>query len=141
MKEYKYARIPITKVPAEIVNQYNQHSIEHDGHVVIEIQCGMYDIPQAGILANIQLKQHLKKYGYYETKTHGLFRHKTRNTTFTLFVDNFGAYTTSKSNLDHIHNAINSKYNININTISSTYLGMSLKWNYRNRHIDISMPG
>ena len=107
---------------------------------MIEIQRGMYGLPQAGILANIQLKQHLKKYGYYETKTHGLFRHESRTTTFTLVVDDFGVCTTSKADLDHLRHAINNKYDTTIDTTCSTYLEISIKWDYRHQDLNVSMP-
>ena len=62
-----------------------------NGYVYIEIQKGMYGLPQAGILANKLLKQRLAKHGYNELKhTSGLFKHKTRPISFTLVVDNFG---------------------------------------------------
>jgi hypothetical protein len=57
----------------------------------IEVQKGMYRLPQAYILANQLLSRCLAIQGYHQTKsTPGLWRHVTRPIQFTLVVDNFG---------------------------------------------------
>ena len=141
MQEYEYARVPLAKMPAEIVDQYNLRDLSHEGYIMIEIRRGMYGLPQAGILANIQLQTHLRKFGYYETKTPGLYRHTTRPTTFTLVVDDFGICTTSPADLAHLHGALNAKYTTTIDRTGALYLGMTLKWNYAKRYVDMAMPG
>ena len=55
MTEYEYARIPLSKIPKEIIKQYNLISISHEGHVMIDIRMGVYGLPQASILINIVL--------------------------------------------------------------------------------------
>jgi hypothetical protein len=63
----------------------------HDGRVYIEIQKGVYSMPQAGILTNKLLEQQLALDGYHPTKhTHGLWKHETRPVWFSLVVDEFG---------------------------------------------------
>jgi hypothetical protein len=62
-----------------------------DGHVYIEVQKGMYGLPQAGILTNQLLARRLAIHGYHQTKfTPGLWQHVTRPIQFTLVVDDFG---------------------------------------------------
>ena len=57
----------------------------------IEIQKGMYGLPQAGMLANKILKHRLTKHGYYEVRhTLGYWRHTWRPIDFMLIVDDFG---------------------------------------------------
>ena len=54
---------------------------------------GMYDLPQAGKLANDCVQSFLAPYGYAPTNfTAGLWKHETRPVAFTLFlvVNNFG---------------------------------------------------
>ena len=58
-----------------------------------------------------------------------------------LVIDDFGICTTSKQDLDYLHQAINAKYTTTINTIGSLYLRMTLKWNYCNQNVDVSIPG
>ena len=44
----------------------------------MQIEHGMYGLPQAGILANQLLRKQLKPHGYYEVNyTPGLWRHET----------------------------------------------------------------
>ena len=50
--------------------------VHSDGTVYIEIQKGMYGLPQAGMLANKLLKRRLAKHGHYEVRhTPGYWRH------------------------------------------------------------------
>jgi hypothetical protein len=91
MDSFEYMRIPIKLIPQEIIDQYNLLPLVSDGHVHIEVQKGMYGLPQAGILANKLLARRLAIHGYHQTKfTPGLWRHITRPIQFTLVVDDFG---------------------------------------------------
>jgi hypothetical protein len=45
--------------PADIIEHYWLNDKVLDGYVYIEIQKGMYGLPQAGILANKLLKERL----------------------------------------------------------------------------------
>jgi len=87
----EYMRLPLDLIPPAIVAQYNLATLAHQGWVYIEINKGMYGLPQAGILANDQLTKHLAKYGY-QPAPHmpGLWQHDTWPIVFTLVVDNFG---------------------------------------------------
>ena len=59
--------INIAQIPDEIISEYILKSKVHiDGSVYIEIQKGMYGLPQASMLANILLKHRLAKHRYYE---------------------------------------------------------------------------
>ena len=67
MLEYEYTWIPISRIHQEIIDQYNLLPIINNEYVMIEIWKGIYGTPQAIILANTQLCQHLTKYGYKQT--------------------------------------------------------------------------
>ena len=46
-------KIPIAQITDEIITEYNlRNKVHTDGAVYIEIQKGMYGLPQAGMLAN-----------------------------------------------------------------------------------------
>ena len=126
MIEYEYARIPLSKISQEIINQCHLTSISHEGYMMIEVRRGVYGLPQAGTLANQQLVVHLKPYRCYEMSTRGLFQHLTQYTSFTLVVNDFDVCTTSRVGLDHLHNALNSKYTTSIDRTSALYLGIAL---------------
>ena len=66
MERYEYMKIPITQIPDEIIKEYKLRNKPPDGAVYIEIQKGMYGLPQAGMLANKLLKCRLAQHGYYE---------------------------------------------------------------------------
>ncbi len=51
IERYEYVRIKLTDVPDEIIKQYKlAEKVDLDGYVYIEVQKGMYGLPQAGIL-------------------------------------------------------------------------------------------
>ena len=57
----------------------------------MEINKGMYGLPQSGILANKILKKRIAKDGYFEIPhTHGLWKHVSCPISFNLMVDEFG---------------------------------------------------
>jgi hypothetical protein len=91
MEHFEYLRIPIKCIPLEIINHYALLPLVSDGHIYIEVQNGMYGLPQAGILANLLLAKRLAPHGYRHTNsTPGLWAHDTLPVTFSLVVDDFG---------------------------------------------------
>ena len=86
----------------------------------MQIERGMYGLPQAGILANKLLRKRLEPHGYYEVNhTPGLWRHKSLPIQFTLVVDNFGIKYEGKENTMHLVNALKETYKIALNTTVS----------------------
>ena len=91
MDRHEYMRMPINLIPDKIIQQYALNEKCKNGFVYMEIICGMYDLPQAGILANKLLRQRLEPHGYYEVEhTPGLWIHRTLPIQFTLVVNDFG---------------------------------------------------
>jgi hypothetical protein len=107
MESFEYMCIPIKLIPQEIIDQYNLLSLVSDGHVYIEVQKGMYGLPQVGILANQLLARRLAIHGYHQTKfTPGFWRHVTRPIQFTLEVDDFGVQYVGKEHAQHLIDAL-----------------------------------
>jgi hypothetical protein len=73
--------------------------------------------------------------------TPGLWLHKTRPIAFSLVVDNFAVKYMGKQHADHLRNALLQSYELTTDWEATVYSGMSLKWDYKNRTCDISMPG
>jgi hypothetical protein len=70
---FEYMVIKFASIPQETIEKYDLNELAQDGKVYIEIQKGMYGLPQAGILANELLQRNLAKDGYRPTThTHGL---------------------------------------------------------------------
>ena len=68
MECYKYILLPVHVRPVEIIQQYNLHRLIHNNHTSTELQKSMYGLPQAGKLANQQLREHLAKFGNAPTQ-------------------------------------------------------------------------
>ena len=108
----------------------------------MEIWRGMYGLPQAGILANQLLTKKLEPKGYYQCRhTPGLWCHKWRPIMFSLVVDDFGVKYVGKEHADHLCNSIKEHYGFVEDWTGSLYCGITLKWDYKNRTVDLSMPG
>jgi hypothetical protein len=141
MTQYEYMWIPVKHIPADIMAQYKLTSLIHNKMVMVEIRKGMYGLPQAGILANDRLQAHLKLHGYTTTDTPGLFRHATRPISFTLVVDDFGVKYVGEEHAQHLIDTLQSLYSITTDWTGSLYCGLTLKWDYLARTVDLSMPG
>jgi hypothetical protein len=142
MDSFEYMHIPIKLIAQEIIFQYNLLPLVSDGHVYIEVQKGMYDLPQAGILANQLLAWRLSIHGYHQTTfTPGLWRHVNRPIQFTLVVNNFGVQYVGKEHAHHLIDAIETDYTVSKDWNGGLYCGISLKWDYAKKHVDLSMPG
>ena len=88
---YNYMKLPLENIPEEITQQYNLRNLSHKGFVYMEIQTGMYGLPQVGKFSNDKLKIHLAKFGYEPAPINpGTWRHQTCPLKFSLVVDDFG---------------------------------------------------
>jgi hypothetical protein len=116
--------------------------LAQDGKVYVEIQKGMYGLPQAGILTNELLQRNLAKDGYRTTQhTYGLWKHDTRPISFSLVVDDFGVKYIGREHAEHLMECIKKNYNISRDWKGSAYCGLTLEWDHKNRTVDLSMPG
>jgi hypothetical protein len=101
--------------------------------VYIEIQKGMYGLPQEGIPTNELLQRNLAKYGDRLTQhTHGLCKHDTRPISFSLVADYFGVKYVGREHAEHLMKCIKNDYDISSNWKGSAYCGLTLEWDYKN---------
>jgi Reverse transcriptase (RNA-dependent DNA polymerase) len=143
-KDRVYMRIPEAYIPDDIKDKYGivGNGFIVDGYAYVEITKGMYGLKQAGRLANEQLAEHLAQYGYAPCPhTHGLWKHATRPISFTLVVDDFGVKYINDDDLQHLIGALKAKYKISEDMSGTKYCGMTIKWDYEKRTVDLSMPG
>jgi len=138
----EYMRIPINIIPAIIIKHYNLSPLISNDHIMVEIVKGIYGLPQAGILAKRLLDQRLLEGGYYPAPhTPGLYLHHTRQTSFTLWVDDFGIKYMRRDDVDHLTALLQQHYELTLDLTGSKYLGLTLRWDYKHRTVDLSMPG
>eukprot|EP00804_Cyclotella_cryptica_P026720 CCRYP_007945-RA/>CCRYP_007945-RA protein AED:0.35 eAED:0.35 QI:0/0/0/1/1/1/2/0/516 len=73
----EYARIKLSDIPDDFVQEYSLHNFAHNGCVYFKVTKGVYGLKQAGKLANDLLTQCLEMHRYYQcATTPGLWRHK-----------------------------------------------------------------
>jgi hypothetical protein len=104
---FEYMVINLSSLPQETIHKFRLIELSQDGKVYIEIQKGMYGLPQAGILTNKLLQRNLAKDGYRPTKhTHGLWKHDTHPISFSLVVDDFGVKYFGREHAEHLMECI-----------------------------------
>jgi hypothetical protein len=128
-------------LPQETIEKYDLLELSQE-EVYIEIQRGMYGLPQAGILTNRLLQPYLAKDGYRPTHhTHGRWTHDTRPISFSLVVDDFGVKYVGREHAEHLMACIKKNYNISSDWNGRAYCGLTLDWDYKNGTVNLSMPG
>jgi hypothetical protein len=142
LPRFEYMKMLLSRFPEEIIQKYNLNALAINGWVYIEIRKGMYGLKQAGLLANQLLQTRLAPFGYYPARhTPGLWLHKTRPISFTLVMDDFAVKYVGKQHAEHLRNALLRTSELTTDWTATVYSGMTLKWDYKNRTYDISMPG
>jgi hypothetical protein len=107
LPRFEYIKMLLSRFPEEIIQKYNLNAVAVKGWVYIEVRKGMYDLKQAGLLANQLLQTRLAPFGYYPARhTPGLWLHKTRPISFTLIVDDFAVKYVGKQHPEHLRNAL-----------------------------------
>ena len=102
----------------------------------------MYGLKQAALLAYKHLVNQLAPHRYHPCPyTTGLWEHDTRPTKFCLCVDDFGVKYFSTANADHLLNSLQQHYKISVDWAGTDNCGLSIKWNYPKKYVDILMPG
>ena len=136
-------KVHLSDIPQEIIDEYNvMIYANEDGFVYVEIMGAMYGLKLAGKIANDDLIEYLKEFGYYPyRKTPGLWLHKTRRISFTLVVDDLGVKYIDKADADHLFSAIEAKYPLKIDWEANTYLGINFEWHYDEGYVILSMKG
>jgi hypothetical protein len=134
-------KTPLSLLPTWTIEQYKLNKLAVEGWVYIEMRCAVWDLPQAGILANKRLHQKLAPFDYQKSiNTPGLWMHESRPITFTLIVDNFKVKFVNKDNVDHLISSIKKTYTLTKDWTGNLYCGITLEWDYM-QMVDISMPG
>jgi hypothetical protein len=143
IKDYEYICIPMHMIPQAIIDQYNLTPLDHNNCVYVEIRKGMYGLPQDGKLANNQLIGALVPYGYRPVPiTPGLWRNDKGDITFCLVVDDSGVKYTNKNDADHLIASLKAySYQPRTDWEGSRYCGLIIKWDYKARTCNISIPG
>lgn len=96
----------------------------------------MYGLPQAGCLANKLLANRLDLKGYYQCQfMPDLWRHKWRQITFSLVVDDFGIKTVGLSHTKHLKQTLEKYYEVMVDWKGKLFCGIKLDWDYRKTNL------
>ena len=138
----EYMKFHIATIPQEIIDEYNLLNIvENHDFVYVKIVKGMYGLKQAGIIEQKSLIQNLAPFGYHPAHhTPGLWQNYTRDTIFTLVVDDFSTKYTSLDNAQHLLHVLKEKYTISKDWEAKLYIVITLKWDYSKQTVELSMP-
>jgi hypothetical protein len=102
---------------------------------------GMYDLPQAGILANKLLEQQLNVKGCYHCQhTPDLSWHVWQDISFCLIVDNFGIKSTSCDHVLHLKTTLEEHYTITMDWDRYLFCNINIDWNYPAGTANLNMP-
>jgi hypothetical protein len=142
MTYFQYIRVPTSVIPKEVWDDPRYTiDIAADGYVYLEIRRGMYGLKEAAIIAFNQLVAKLDPAGYEPMPfTPGLWRHRTKRTTFVLCVDDFGVKYFSKKDAQHLIDAVKASYELTVDWSGALYCGLTLDWHYDEGYVDVSMP-
>ena len=82
-------------------------------------------------------------HGYFEVKhTPGLWKHISRPLQSTLVVDDFGIKYTRRKDAEHLLRILETEFTaVSTDWEGALYCRISLEWNYKERWLDIPMPG
>jgi hypothetical protein len=94
----------LAKLPKDFTRIYKLNDLANANcFVSINIQKGMYGLPQQGILAQELLKKCLNKHGYCQSPiTPGLWQHNFQPISFTLCIDDFGIRYAGRECIEHL---------------------------------------
>jgi hypothetical protein len=56
-------------------------------------------------------------------------------------VDDFGVQYVGKEHAQHLIDALETDYEVSKDWLGGLYCGITLKWDYSNKHVDLSMHG
>jgi hypothetical protein len=142
MARFECMRLPIAIIPQEINDAYHLLPMVHNDQVYVEIRHGIYELPQAGIIANQLLTRRLRPHGYYQCRhTPCLWQHKWRPILFPLVVDDFGIAYVGKQHAEHLIQAIENDYEFTKDWTGTLYCGITIQWDYHKKTARLSMPG
>jgi hypothetical protein len=132
LEHCEYMVVMMASLPQEVIYKYGLNDLAVDVKVYIQIEKGMYGVPQAGILANELLQRRLAQDVYLPTShTHGLCTHDAQPITFSLVVDNFGIKYVGQEHVKHLKSSIEKHYQISCDWTGSAYCVLQLDWDYK----------
>jgi hypothetical protein len=141
LDRFEYMKICLTLYPQRTIQQYDLNTNALNEYVYLEMNCAVWGLPQAGILANKLLRKRLMPHGYYKcADTLSLWKAKMHQISFTLVVDNFCIKKVKQNYVDHLIRCIKQKYKVTEDWSGNLYCRIKFSRDYNVRTLNISMP-
>jgi hypothetical protein len=103
MERYEYLHITLAANPTCSMEEYKLEPLIHNGFIAVELRQGIYGLPQAGTVVNIQLQKQLSQHAPR------IYKHTTRSIIFSLCVEDFGVKYAGRENAEHLRDNFESK--------------------------------
>jgi hypothetical protein len=125
MTKYEYFCMKLDLIPDDIIEEYKLRDIiDNNGNIFCKVRCGMYGLPQAGIIAQELLKKRLYIASYTQSKlTPGYWTHARRPISFSLVVNDFGVKYINKDDVKHLLKVLKKDYTCNTDWKGTCYYG------------------
>ena len=145
LDKFEYMWIDRAQIPDRTFQKYGLDNLQTSskGMYMVRVKKGMYGLPHAGRIAAIKVTALLAQAGYRECRHNKMvFRHDTRNVTFTLVVDDFLVKYSERADAEHLIKTLETVYVMKTDWDAKKYLGISLEWDYVSnpRSVALSMP-
>jgi hypothetical protein len=134
-------------IPEEIIREYDLEKLKYTDfknvdRIMFEVNKGLYGLPHASRMAQIQINQHLKKFGFFECdNTPCLYRNQSGSVYFTLVVDDFCIYYRTRQDAENLIKVIEQEYILTTDWDCKSYLGMNIVFKEDHSDVSISIPG
>jgi hypothetical protein len=121
MDSFEHMRISIKLTPRKIVEEYNLLTLVSDGHILVPC---------------------LFVHDFDQTKfTPALMRHIIHPIQLTLVMDDFGVQYLGQEHAQRFIDALEHDYIVSKDWTGGLYCGITLKWDYAHKYMDLSIPG
>ena len=145
LDKFEYMWIERAQIPDRTFHKYGLENLQTSakGMYMVRVKKGMYGLPHAGRIAAIKVTELLAQAGYRECRQNKMvFRHETRDVTFTLVVDDFLVKYSNRADAEHLIKTLEAVYVMKTDWDAKKYLGISLEWDYAStpRSVALSMP-
>ena len=109
-------------------------------YIYCDVVKSCYGIGSSGLLSQIRLIAQLHSHDYIQTATPCLFRHKTRDITFCLVVDDFAIQYRELSDLQHFTDCLSELFHLKVYPTCTSFLGFTVDYDRSRRTISLSYP-
>jgi hypothetical protein len=108
--------------------------------VYCDILTTLYGLACSGLLSHLRLLAQLFAYDYIQTSTPCLFRHRTRDITFCLVVDDLAIKYNDLPDLQHLTACLGELFHIKVYPVCTSFLGFTVDYDRTARTLSLSYP-